>query len=76
MGRPISLFPWYKTIVPDHHCSFCGLTLASVLRESSKSIAWFMGVKRHILYRIGLRDERGSIRRNFLRHRASSALTE
>ncbi len=22
MGGPISLFPWYETMVPDHHCSF------------------------------------------------------
>jgi hypothetical protein len=21
-GRPTPLFPWYETMVPDHHCSF------------------------------------------------------
>lgn len=50
------------------------LTLASVLRESFKSIAWLSLLKRHILYRIGLRDEHGSSRQNFLHHRASPAL--
>ena len=36
------------------------LTLASVLRESSKSIAWLLPVKRHILLR---KRSRGKIRR-------------
>jgi hypothetical protein len=49
------------------------LTLASVLRESSKSIAWLLLVKRHILYRIDLRGGRGSSHQNFLLHRAMLA---
>ncbi len=49
------------------------LTLASVLRESFKSIAWFRGFKRHILYRIDLEDERGSSRQSCLLHREQPA---
>lgn len=56
-----------ETIVPFE------LTLASVLRESSKSIAWFRGFKRHILYRIDLEDERGSSRQSCLLHREQLA---
>lgn len=48
------------------------LTLASVLRESSKSIAWLLMVKRHIPCRIDLRDGHGSSHQSFLHHRASS----
>jgi hypothetical protein len=52
-----------ETIVPFE------LTLASVLRESSKSIAWFRGFKRHILYRIDLGDGRGSSHQSCPLHR-------
>ena len=48
------------------------LTLASVLRESSKSIAWLLMVKRHIPCRIDLRDGHDSSHQSFLHHRASS----
>ena len=40
MGRPIPLFPWYETMAPETIVPF-ELTLASVLRESSRSIARF-----------------------------------
>jgi len=56
-----------ETIVPFE------LTLASVLRESFKSIAWLLIVKRHILCRIDLLDGHGSSHQSFLRHRASFA---
>ena len=68
-GGPTPLFPWYRTMAPETIVPF-ELTLASVLRESSKSIAWLLLVKRHILYRIDLRGGRGSSHQNFLLHRA------